>query len=180
MDAGLLGFVGTTVLGKAITEACSACKAVYDEHCSGVDGGRVKRMLDELDVQAQLETAGSLVCTLSRSYDLEAQETGAMLCQQVREALDRLQQDLKAITEESQAHSKRWFSSWTYPDYNPLMKKLKADQKCLENRLDRLMKMIPLLYTNKGKQASNNNFDVPVSADEAIDQLIEELTKVSH
>lgn len=177
MDGGLLGFVGTTVLGKAITEACSVCKSVYDEHCSGADGGHVKRMLDKLDVQAQLEAAGSLVCTLSRSHDLEAHETGAMLCQQVREALDLLQQDLKAITEESQAHKDRWFSTWRYPDYNPLMKKLKEDQACLDSRLDRLMKMVPLLDHSKGKPTENLDIDAPAHTDEEIDQLIQELSK---
>jgi hypothetical protein len=179
MEVTLLGMIGNTVLGKAISEAASVCKSVYDTHCSGSAGSQVRRMLDELDVQAQLEAAGSLVCTLSRAHDFEAHETGSLLCAQVREAIDRLQADLLAISEESRQHSGRWFASWRYADYDPLIKRLAKDQKLLATRLDRLVSMTPLLE-NRAKESQVIHLPapppVPTTATDEIDKLIAELT----
>lgn len=174
MEVTVAALVSHTVLGKAISEAYSVCRSVYELHCSVAGGSQVQRALEKLDVQAHLEAAGSLVNSLSRLHQLENSETGALLCSQLREAIDRVQADLLAITEESQQHQQRWFSNWRYANYGPLLKRLSRDDATMETRLQRLTQLAPML--GDAKQLAPVKAKV-IPSDDEIDRLINELSE---
>ncbi len=167
--------VGRTVLGSVIGEAYSLCKNVYSSHLSLHGGHEITKALDKLDVQAQLEAAGSLVCHLTLNQHIEQSETGLLLSSQLKEAIDRVQQDLLAISKESEEHQTRWFASYRYANYAPLLKKLTRDQQLLDTRLARLMTMAPLL-TNVEAEIETTE-QRPDLEKFNIDELIEELER---
>jgi hypothetical protein len=175
MEATIAGLVQHTALGKTIAEAYGLCKTVIETHRNIVGGSQVQKALEKMDVQAQLEAAGSLVCTLSRTHNLDQTETGALLCSQLRDAIDRVQSDLREISEESQLHQTRWFSGWRYANYGPLLKKLGQSKLLMETRLQRLTQIAPLLAAQPLVKDTKIDTDAMAYNDEQIDKLISEL-----
>lgn len=156
MDLTLLGVIGNTLLGKAVTDAYTLAKSSYNVDTS-VDYQQLQSQLLEMDVFATLESTGSLLNMLKRQHDLAAYDTGLLLVQQVEETMMTIQNTLQKLVTQTERDRSRWLTLMR-PAYNyaSFISTLKSNLKVLETRMAHLLRLIPLLKPDDKKSSPSD------------------------
>ena len=132
--------IGSDILTKAISDSAGT---IYNLLYGLVDNGdpELDRVLDELDVHAQMKCVDSLTQTLDSNT---ITKTLHLCLEQLHEIICRIREDLRQIRSNMEIHRNRYFSSYRRPQNIDQIQNLRRHKHTLDLRMDMLIKVIQI------------------------------------
>ena len=137
--------IGSDILTKAISDSAGT---IYNLLYGLVDNGdpELDRVLDELDVHAQMKCVDSVTQTLDSNT---ITKTLHLCLEQLHEIICRIREDLRQIRNNMEVHRKRYFSSYRRPQNTDQIQNLRRHKHTLDQRMDMLIKVIHIEQLHK-------------------------------
>jgi hypothetical protein len=100
-----------------------------------------KSILEDLDLIEKIGIIDSLIKSLELD---EINDTVNLSLHSLHNIIDKINNEISKINEEIINHNKKWFSSIRPSQYLSLVERLKIHKKIMDERLDLLLKLLPL------------------------------------
>jgi hypothetical protein len=132
--------IGSDILTKAISDTAGT---IYNLLYGLVDNGdpELDRVLEELDVYAQMKCVDSLTQTLDTH---SITKTLHVCLEQLHEIICRIREDLRQIQKNMESHRELYFASYRLRNNKEQITNLRRHKHTLDQRMDMLIKVIQI------------------------------------
>jgi hypothetical protein len=158
------GRVVNTTIDMAVAGAGRAYNNLAGKDPNDPETRIVLEALEVMDVNSKLRLTTALIQSIEHSYNFAQDESSndpLKLCvQEVKLALDSIEEILNQIDDELERHRARLLSRWRTSHVHPLLKMLQMRLDVLDKRLDMLAKC---------KTIQENNYSQHKKSDAALD-----------